>query len=53
MIGDIHGILDMIHQAKHCHDCGKRLNLVKEIRRCKKCKEIYKKEKREKKKKKK
>lgn len=50
-MNSFHDIQMMIHQAQHCIDCGKRLNLVKEIRRCKKCKEIYKKEKQKKKKK--
>jgi len=42
---EFHFIRDMIRDAQHCIDCGTRLNLTKEIRRCKKCKEEYKKDK--------
>ena len=39
-----HDIINMINQARHCHDCGVKLRF-REVRRCKKCKEKYKKEK--------
>ena len=42
---DFHSMMDMIHQAEHCYDCGKRLDMTKETRRCAKCKEAYEKSK--------